>query len=98
MKKDQFDKFARYDGKCKLRPDLPCDLFLLSWTLTPLTNVLGVAAEPNRKLAESLKEMKSPNRFGCVVNLLYADDVATARLTDAAIQQNQALKTDVKVK
>jgi hypothetical protein len=91
MKTDQFDKFNRYDGKCKARRDVPCDLFLLSWTLTPPTNVRGFAAEPNRNLAAAVKELKVPNRFGCVVNLLYADYVDSARVTDVAIRQNQAL-------
>ncbi|HEV7570218.1 MAG TPA: hypothetical protein VGQ21_01860 [Thermoanaerobaculia bacterium] len=45
MRKDQFvDKFADYDGMMK-NGKLPCDLFLLSWTLTPQT-VQEVAVAP----------------------------------------------------
>lgn len=91
MKADQFDKFNRFDGKCKARRDVPCDLFLLSWTLTPATNVRGFAAEPNRNLESALKELKIPNRFGCVVNLLYADYVDSAKVTEVAIRQNEML-------
>ena len=77
------------------RRDVPCDLFLLSWTLTPPVNVRAFAAEPNRNLEAALRELKIPNRFGCVVNLLYADYVDSARVTDVAIQQNQALSPAV---
>ena len=91
MKSDQFAKFDRYDGKCKIRPDVPCDLFLLSWTLTPPTNVPTYAKEPNEHLADDMATLKIPNRFGCMVNLLYADCVETAHLTDAAIRLNESL-------
>ena len=64
MKADQLDKFARYDGKCRQRPDLPCDLFLLSWTLTPTTNVRAYCDLSNRKLADEMKvEMPQPLRL-----------------------------------
>ncbi len=91
MKADQLGKFARYDGKCIRRPDLPCDLFLLSWTLTPATGVRAYSELPNRKLAENIRELKSPNRFGCVPNLLYADYVESAHLLDVALEMNEAL-------
>ncbi len=78
MKADQFDKFDRYDARCKRRHDVPCDLFLLSWTLTPTTNVRGYAPEANRNLAAATKDLKIPNRHGCVVNLVYADYVEIA--------------------
>ena len=60
MKADQFDKFARYDGKCRRRSDLACDLFMLSWTLTPATGVRAYRELPNRKLAEDIRELKCP--------------------------------------
>ena len=91
MKADQFDKFESYDGKCKARPDVPCDLFLFSWTLTPMTNVRKFAAEVNPNLKPALAELTVPNRFGCVVNLLYTDYVDTAKATDAAIRLNEAM-------
>ena len=92
MKADQFGKFARYDGKCQWRPEVPCDLFLLSWTLTPATCVRAYAELPNRKLAEDIKELKSPNRFGRIPNLLYADYVESAHLLDVALEMNRALE------
>jgi hypothetical protein len=92
MKADQLGKFARYDGKCRQRPDLPCDLFLLSWTLTPAVNVRAYSDLPNRRLADDMKELKSPNRSGCVVNLLYADYVEAAQLLDLALAMNRALE------
>jgi hypothetical protein len=89
MKSDQFKKFELYNGRCKSKPDVPCDLFLLSWTLTPTTNVPAYAKEPNQRLANDINELKIPNEFGCVVNLLYADCVETAKLTEIAIQLNK---------
>jgi hypothetical protein len=91
MKTDQFDKFHRYDGKCKYRREVPCDLFLLSWTLTPPTNVRGFSAEANRNLEAAIKELEIPNRSGCVANLLYTDYVDSARVTDVAIELNRRL-------
>ena len=91
MKSDQFGKFARYDGKCLWRPNVPCDLFLLSWTLTPATGVRAYSELPNRKLADDIKELKSPNRAGCIPNLLYADYVESAHLLDVALKMNEAL-------
>ena len=78
MKADQFDKFNRYDGKCQARRDVVCDLFLLSWTLTPPTYVRGYSVVANRKLEADLKELKRPNHCGYFVNLLYADYVESA--------------------
>jgi hypothetical protein len=95
MKTDQFDKFNRYDGKCKTHADVPCDLFLLSWTLTPPTDVRSFAAEANRNLASALKDLKIPNRFGCVVNLIYADYVNYAKVADLAIEQNETISSAV---
>jgi hypothetical protein len=98
MKTDQLEKFDRYDGKCEKRRDLPCDLFLLSWTLTPATDVKRFSVLPNRKLAEEMKALKNPNRFGCVPNLLYADYVESANLTDVALEMNRALDRAAKEK
>jgi hypothetical protein len=91
MKADQFGKFARFDGKCRRRPDVQCDLFLLSWTLTPATGVRAYAELPNRKLTDDIKELKYPNRFGCIPNLLYVDYVETAKLLDVALEMNREL-------
>jgi hypothetical protein len=87
MKSDQFDKFDRYTGCCRDHPDVPCDLFLLSWTMTPPTNVPAFAAEPNQQLTAALDHLHQPNRAGKIINLLYADCVGTA-ITDIAIREN----------
>ncbi len=91
MKTDQLDKFRRYDGKCKSRRDVPCELFLLSWTLTPPINVQGYAVDSNRNLEAALGEMKIPNRLGYIVNLLYVDYVDSAKVTEVAIKENARL-------
>ena len=96
MKADQLEKFARYDGKGRRRPDLACDLFQLCWTLTPATYVRAYSALPNRKLAGEMKEMKCPNRFGCVANLLSVDYVESSHAPDAALAMNRALENDDK--
>ena len=62
--------------------------FLLSWTLTPTTNVPAFAATINPQLATDLAGLKIPNSFGCRINLLYADCIETANATDVAIQLN----------
>jgi hypothetical protein len=57
--------------------------------------VWGFAVEANRNLEEALKELKIPNRYGCIANLLYTDYVGSSRATDIAIQQNLALSSAV---
>ena len=59
MKADQFRKFREYDGKCKARNDLQCDLFLLSWTLTPATHVASYSKLPNQHLADDLESSEN---------------------------------------
>ena len=46
---------------------------------------------PNRKLADDMQDLQDPNRFGCMANLLYADYVESAHLTDVALAMNRAL-------
>ncbi len=87
MQADQFEKFDRYTGKCTKRPEVDCDLFLLSWTLTPPTNVPAFAARPNRDLAAALNQNPLSNPSGRMINLLYTDCVS-ADLTRLAIRQN----------
>ncbi len=76
-----------------MRSALPCDLFLLSWTLTPATGVRAYSELPNRKLADDIKVLNYPNRQGCIPNLLYADYVDSAYLLDVALKMNEALAT-----
>jgi hypothetical protein len=93
MRADQFDKFAQYDGKCRKRRDVACDLFQLCWTLTPATNVRAYSELPNRKLAGEMRDLKCPNRFGRAVNLLSVDYVESAHVTDVALAMNRTLET-----
>jgi len=87
MKADQIGKFDSYDGICK-PANVICDLFLLSWTLTPPTAVWLFVGDPNRYLGEVVTtEMKIPNASGKIVNLLYVDYAEYARVTDVALYQ-----------
>lgn len=88
MKTNQFEKFANYTGKCKNDPNVPCDMFLLSWTLTPPTFVWLAAKEPDRELGNCMTQLVVPNRYGKIVNMLYVDYSEFARVTDVAIAQN----------
>jgi hypothetical protein len=88
MKDDQTRKFQAYDGRCK-HPGkdgqpVPCDLFLLSWTLTPPTGVWLVSKDANRSLAAAANFLL-PNAKGQGVNLFYTDYVEYSHSTDMSI-------------
>lgn len=80
MKKDQLQKLANFNGRCEKDPSVPCDLFLLSWTLTPVTGVWLYAKEANRQLG-AVMSFQQPNNAGFFANLLYLDYVQYARPT-----------------
>jgi hypothetical protein len=84
MKENQFEKFNEFTGICK-DGVTPCDLFLLSWTLTPLTLVWVYAQEPDRRLGNDIRELAVPNQYGKIVNMLYVDYVEYARPADVAL-------------
>jgi len=88
MKDDQLGKFAVYNGKMDKNPALPCDLFLLSWTLTPPTAVWLSAQVANRRLGRDLSSVATTNAQGRMMNLLYVDYSETARVTDVALFRN----------
>jgi hypothetical protein len=90
MKENQFQKFNDYNGKCENDQNVPCDLFLLSWTLTPYTDVWLYSKTPNRNLGDAITELTIPNQYGCIVNMLYTDYVEYSRSTDVALYQNNA--------
>jgi len=90
MKKDQFDKFAKYNGFCEKKTNVPCDLFLLSWTLTPPTDVWDASKPANRNLGQAITELRIPNSFGQIVNLVYVDYVEYARVTDVCLYLDHA--------
>lgn len=88
MSADQLQKFAEYDGRCIGDPELPCDQFLLSWTLTPYTGVWLVSQEANRRLGAWMAKTPRENEHDRVINLLYVDYVEYARATDVAMSMN----------
>jgi hypothetical protein len=88
MQTDQSNKFRIYDARCFYRQDVRCDLFLLSWTLTPPSGVWPVSKEANRHLGTGLARIPVPNPIGRVINLLYVDYVEYSRVTDLSIYLN----------
>ena len=91
MKADQLNKLSQFNGKCCARQkdnswecqtfsSTPCDLFLLSWTLTPPTGVWFASKEANRNLGDVMSN-QGPNSLGFFANLLYLDYFEFARPT-----------------
>lgn len=109
MEDDQRRKFEDYDGFCHYVPKpgdpvpeepVPCDLFLLSWTLTPVSPTDGglppyqvdvYADDINPILGRWLADLAVRNRYGQIINLVYVDYVEWARVTDVVILQNEAV-------
>ena len=81
MMNDQIKKFKEFDGKCKNNTAIPCDLFLLSWTLTPVTAVWLYAQEANSVLGREMMSYRKVNQHGYLINLLYLDYIQYARPT-----------------
>jgi hypothetical protein len=88
MKGDQLGKFAAFNGKCKKKPEVLCDLFLLSWTLTPTTHVWKTCKEANQNLGAEMAKLAVPNSLGFIPHILYVDYVESARVTDVALLRN----------
>jgi len=90
MKKEQIANFEYYDGYCTDEARSICDLFLLSWTLTPsgLENVKEVAEKPNETLANEVAMLPARNEFLKVMNIVYVDFAEYARPSDVAMRQN----------
>lgn len=80
MSMDQLDKLKKFNGKCKNNSSIPCDLFLLSWTLTPITDVWSYSKKANCQLGQVMST-QNPNRDGYFANLLYLDYFQYARPT-----------------
>lgn len=91
MKKEQIDHFFQYQGTCK--DGSPCDLFLLSWTLTPpdwnpsLETVWSLCHTPNQHLADEVGKLPEVNEWGRIINVVYVDYVQYARPSDVAIAE-----------
>lgn len=88
MKSDQFSKFQNYNGWSSKNPPIGCDLFLLSWTLTPKTLVHTYAEIANAQLASAIIELKIPNQFNQRINIVYVDYFEMARVTDVCLYLN----------
>lgn len=87
LPRGQIPKFEGYNGKCQLKPSVACDLFLLSWTLTPPTAVWTLARIADKNMVETVGPV-GVNGHGKIVNLMYVDYAEYARGADLAIIRN----------
>jgi hypothetical protein len=88
MMNDQFNKFQSYNGTCQNNASVPCDLFLLSWTLTPAVNVWSVVGPPDRGLGYDVNDLVTPNSHGQILNIIYTDYNEYSRSTDLSVFLN----------
>lgn len=88
MVENQRAKFAAYKGTCARNPAVPCDLYLMSWTLTPPTDVWDVSKAANRILGDQMTKIAVPNGHNQIINMIYVDYVEYARVTDVVLFQN----------
>jgi len=88
MRSDQFGKFWSYNGTSQNNSGVPCDMFLLSWTLTPAVDIWSVVGPPNSGLGYDINDLVTPNSFGQNVNILYTDYIEYSRSTDIAVFLN----------
>jgi hypothetical protein len=88
MMNDQFTKFQGYDGTCQNNLAVQCELFLLSWTLTPTVNVWNVVGPPDRGLGYDVNDLVTPNSHGQMLNILYTDYNEYSRSTDLSVFLN----------
>jgi hypothetical protein len=94
----QLPKFDWFDGKCQgtnQRSEVQCDLFLLSWTITPNFpasegTAFAVSGTPNGRLVDYLfrPQYQGLNPKGLTMNLLYTDAVELSRSVDLAMVRN----------
>jgi hypothetical protein len=88
MAADQFRKFAAYDGTCAGSP-VKCDLFLLSWTLTPRLRIWKASQPALNRLRTTFDTTdRIRNSHGRVINLIYVDFVEYAHVTEVALSAN----------
>lgn len=92
MESDQLNKLSNYTGFCDGGyPTVPCDMFLLSWTLTPTVKSVWYDSEnPARDLGASMNNI-GLNTHNKIPNLLYVNFFEFTRATDIAIMMNQKL-------
>jgi hypothetical protein len=94
LRQGQKPKFQWFDGICRnqyldqgVKKDWPCDLFLLSWTLTPFVDAIDTARTANQRLVDREGDLGA-NPHGQRVNLIYTDDVQNSRSADVALLRN----------
>lgn len=87
MESDQLTKFYNFNGKMKNFPSQPCDLFLLSWTITPAVAIRASAAEADATLIPVMTRARA-NTHGFVPNILFVDFYSWADPADLAIAEN----------
>ncbi len=87
MSQDQLNKFAAFKGTMKYAPGTPCDFFLLSWTLTPVSLVYSVAPVANAHLGSVMSGV-ARNKYGQIPNILYVDFYEWSGAADVAIGMN----------
>ena len=74
--------YNQYNGA-----SIPCDMFLLSWTLTPITDVWDRAQKSNGALVDNIPPVHA-NTLGRAINLIYVDYVSYSHATDVACVRN----------
>ncbi|HEY0159561.1 MAG TPA: hypothetical protein VGF28_19900 [Thermoanaerobaculia bacterium] len=104
IKRGQLHKYDWFDGFCRSnaagtgRSTTPCELFLLSWTVTPSLpffegTAFGISTSANRNLVSYLDIPLYQGRSakGFHMNLLYTDAVELSRSVDVAMVRNDLL-------
>jgi hypothetical protein len=92
MKTEQLTLFSDFTGKMENDRSYPCDLFLLSWTLTPPTDVYNFSKEAFRNLADVMSNT-GRNQNDMVPNVLFVDYYQLSRATDVAIAMTNRFLT-----
>lgn len=87
MQDDQLNKLAKFDGTMEHVKTVPCDLFLLSWTLTPTAAIRASAAAADATLAPKMS-IVGRNKYGRIPNVLFVDFYSWADPADVAIVAN----------
>ncbi len=88
MRDEQIQHFFDFTGVCTDKTT-PCDLFLLSWTLTPqgVQSVLDLAHTPNQHLGDEVGKLPITNEHDRIINIVYTDYLQYARSSDVAITE-----------
>lgn len=74
MKNNQIDKFNNFTGFCSEYPSVQCDLFLLSWTMTPIIpDIWSFSILPNRELVGVINTLRIQNEHGRRINIIFND-------------------------